>query len=63
MTDELQRQSHSDQLVALETRIAYQERTIDELNGVLIALRKEMDDLVSKMVSVQGVSRTIEHQG
>ncbi|BCS96621.1 hypothetical protein DSLASN_22530 [Desulfoluna limicola] len=34
-----------DRLMDIETKLAFQEHTIDELNGVVIAQQKEIDQL------------------
>ena len=44
-------------IVELETRIAYQELTITELNGVLFEARRDIDALASRMRMLEEQSR------
>ncbi|MDH5180031.1 MAG: SlyX family protein [Gammaproteobacteria bacterium] len=42
-----------DQIAELESRIAFQDHTIEELNEVIIRLRQEMDTLREEITQVK----------
>jgi|GEM_PF-153243 len=46
-----------ERLVTLETRIAYQDRLLEELNGVVAAQHRQIDDLILKL---REIARQIE---
>ena len=46
-------ESQEDQLVEIETRQAFQEHTIEELNGVIISQQQQLDRLESLVVRLQ----------
>lgn len=47
-------------LEALEVRVAYQDRTIEDLNGVVTAQWKQLDDLTKQMARMADRLRNIE---
>ncbi|MFP4417753.1 MAG: SlyX family protein [Chitinispirillaceae bacterium] len=42
-----------DRIIQLETRIAFQDRTIDELNQVVIMLRDTVENLQKKVANLE----------
>jgi SlyX protein len=45
---------------ALEVRIAYQDRTIEDLNGVVTAQWKQLDDLTKQVARMADRLRNVE---
>jgi SlyX protein len=46
-------ESQEARIVELETRQAFQEHTVEELNGVLISQQQQIDRLESQLVRLQ----------
>jgi SlyX protein len=47
-------------LEALEVRVAYQDRTIEDLNGIVTAQWKQLDDLAKQVAGMADRLRNVE---
>lgn len=49
--------SADERFIILETKLAYQERLLEELNHVLIGKGKELDDLRRRLAALEALAR------
>ncbi len=56
MSDEL---DNEQRLVELETRIAFQDHIIDDLNGVITSQQEQIDQIESELIAVKSQFKAI----
>ncbi len=55
--------AHDERLEALEIKVAYQERTIAQLNDALVAQQRRLDELEARYQALRGELESLAESG